>query len=594
MRINLHKNDAYSEGGFTSLGGQIVGQLILSRDPQAVLEATTKQYIDTGVTNILATNVKTGTLDVARFPALTGDITSEAGSGSISLNTTGIAANTYTKPTVNSKGRVTSGGNITNTDIPNLSWSKITSGKPTTLSGYGITDGLAKGGDTLTGFLTLNNVPTSNLEAANKQYVDNKASAASAYAVGDLVTRPSTITPSGFLRCNGGELSKTTYSALYAVVGDVYWYGNIKGSGQPWRQQYQFNTTQSFDISGWTTGTSLPSTRIYSQAVVTKNRVYLLGGYVGGSSTSTTVHTAPINADGTLGAWTTTTSLLAPINQHQAIVTKNRVYLIGGSINGTYNTNVYTAPINTDGTLGSWTTGTSLPASVLYSQAIVTYNRVYLLGGNVNGVNSSTVYTAPINTDGTLGAWSVGTSLPGVLVSSTAVVTKSRVYLLGGRTSSGVVSTVYTAIINDDGTLGTWTTGTSLPEPMASSSVIVTKNRVYLLGAWNANPSTGSISTVYMASINADGTLGSWVAGTSLPGILSNSQAIVTNSKIYLLGGDGSSGYSLTVYVAPVSGGLNDYSPYYENLILASDPSNFRLPDFTSKEANGMPYFIKY
>jgi hypothetical protein len=29
------------------------------------------------------------------------------------------------------------------TDIPNLAWSKITSGKPTTLSGYGITDAYA-------------------------------------------------------------------------------------------------------------------------------------------------------------------------------------------------------------------------------------------------------------------------------------------------------------------------------------------------------------------------------------------------------------------------------------------------------------------
>ena len=46
----------------------------------------------------------------------------------------------------------------------------------------------------------------------------------------------------------------------------------------------------------------------------------------------------------------------------------------------------------------------------------------------------STVYTAPINADGTLGTWTTGTSLPSVLCSSQAIVTKNRVYLLGGYT----------------------------------------------------------------------------------------------------------------------------------------------------------------
>lgn len=40
-------------------------------------------------------------------------------------------------------------------DVPNLDWSKITSGKPTTLGGYGITDALPLSGGTLTGNLTV-------------------------------------------------------------------------------------------------------------------------------------------------------------------------------------------------------------------------------------------------------------------------------------------------------------------------------------------------------------------------------------------------------------------------------------------------------
>lgn len=148
------------------------------------------------------------------------------------------------------------------------------------------------------------------------------------------------------------------------------------------------------DITGWTTGTSLPTSLFSPQAIVTKNRVYLLGGY-NGSDNIKTVYTAPINADGTLGTWTTGTSLPIAIGSAQAIVTKNRVYLLGGySSSLTTLATVYTAPINADGTLGAWTTGASLPGGLRSGQSIVTKNRVYLLGGYTT-VYSSIVYTAP-------------------------------------------------------------------------------------------------------------------------------------------------------------------------------------------------------
>jgi hypothetical protein len=121
------------------------------------------------------------------------------------------------------------------------------------------------------------------------------------------------------------------------------------------------------------------------------------------------------------------------------------VYLLGGYNDSSIVSTVYTAPINTDGTLGTWTTGTSLPGALHYSHAVVTKNRVYLLGGSNGSAPVSTVYTAPINTDGTLGTWTTGTSLPVVLYLSQAVVTKNRVYLLGGYEGSKAVSTVYTA-----------------------------------------------------------------------------------------------------------------------------------------------------
>lgn len=69
--------------------------------------------------------------------SLTSDVT-------LSLGTSGVVAGTYTKVMVDVYGRVTSGTSLSATDIPSLGWSKITTGKPTTLAGYGITNAYSK------------------------------------------------------------------------------------------------------------------------------------------------------------------------------------------------------------------------------------------------------------------------------------------------------------------------------------------------------------------------------------------------------------------------------------------------------------------
>lgn len=79
--------------------------------------------------------------NTAASVVMSGDATLSS-TGALSLSATGVAAGSYSKVAVDSKGRVTSGTAITAADVPTLDWSKITSGKPTNLAGYGITDSL--------------------------------------------------------------------------------------------------------------------------------------------------------------------------------------------------------------------------------------------------------------------------------------------------------------------------------------------------------------------------------------------------------------------------------------------------------------------
>jgi len=59
----------------------------------------------------------TGTLAIARLPSFSGDATIAAASNTIILSNSGVAAGTYTKVTVDSKGRVTSSSALASTDV---------------------------------------------------------------------------------------------------------------------------------------------------------------------------------------------------------------------------------------------------------------------------------------------------------------------------------------------------------------------------------------------------------------------------------------------------------------------------------------------
>lgn len=120
-----------------------------------------------------------GTESIVEVGAVTisGDA-SGSGNGSITLTlaNSGVAAGTYPKVTVDAKGRVTSGSSLSASDIPSLDWSKITSGKPTTLAGYGITDAVNASNAVITSSLTLSSA-NAGLEigqsgASNTPYVD--------------------------------------------------------------------------------------------------------------------------------------------------------------------------------------------------------------------------------------------------------------------------------------------------------------------------------------------------------------------------------------------------------------------------------------
>jgi len=337
--------------------------------------------------------------------------------------------------------------------------------------------------------------------------------------------------------------------------------GTVFGSGQPWQQQFGFNNATG--LGAFTSDGTLPVNLHASSVIVTSSRVFLLGGW-NGSAVINTIHSAVIQTDGTLGAFTAIGTLPVNLHRSSAIVTSSRVFLLGGWTGSATINTIHSAVIQTDGTLGAFTAIGTLPVNLHASSAIVTSSRVFLLGGWTGSAAINTIFSAVIQADGTLGAFTAVGTLPVNLHRSSAIVTSSRVFLLGGNNGSAAINTIFSAVIQADGTLGAFTSVGTLPSNLSHSSVAVTQNRVFLLGGWNGS---ATINTIHSAVIQADGTLGVFTAIGTLLVNLHASSIIVTSSRVFLLGGNNGTATINTIFSAPLIGGsgLNDYSEFYND-----------------------------
>ncbi|WP_434629452.1 tail fiber protein [Chromobacterium sp. CV08] len=125
---------------------------ISNRQAEQLVERTgfLKKKIDDILAGVLSAK-SAEHLAMPRNLAMTGDGTwsvtfdgSGNASGAMTLANTGVTAGGYGMVTVDAKGRVTAGRQMAAADVPELDWNKITTGRPSTLEGYGITDAASK------------------------------------------------------------------------------------------------------------------------------------------------------------------------------------------------------------------------------------------------------------------------------------------------------------------------------------------------------------------------------------------------------------------------------------------------------------------
>ena len=300
-------------------------------------------------------------------------------------------------------------------------------------------------------------------------------------------------------------------------------------------------------VGSWTATTSFTTARRAHTSLAYNGYLYLIGGRWA-SGYLNDVRYAPINGDGTIGAWIVTTSFTSGRSGHTSVIYNGYLYVIGGWNNSAFN-DVQYAPINANGTVGTWTATTSFATARHGHTSVINNGYLYVIGGNSGSGYLSDVQYAPINANGTVGTWATTTSLPGIRSYHTSVAYSGYLYVIGGYNGTNLNDVRY-AVMNANGTIGSWTATTSFPTGRSYHTSVINNGYLYVIGGWDG---TSYINDVQYALINANGTVGTWIATVSFPTARDGHASLVNNGYLYVIGGESSTSYLNDVQFAPIN-----------------------------------------
>lgn len=292
-------------------------------------------------------------------------------------------------------------------------------------------------------------------------------------------------------------------------------------------------------MTSWAATAPLPSALNRPSVLTYNSHLYVIGGDPAGALSTSTVSFVSLNANGSLGSWSTTTPLpSAQAGASFAAAYNGFVYYVGGR---SETTTVFFAPINTTGSIGAWMNTTPLP-SALTGHVVLAHNGyLYVLGGYPDSIETSTVLFASINATGSISSWATTTPLPGAIYNHAGAVHDNRIYITGGfeDTSFNATSAYAIAAVNATGSLGAWAAG-NMPIEVHDHGTAINGGILYTAGG-DTTCCDGSItSTVQFAPIRTNGSLDPFSLAAPLFSPLNNIGFAVWNGYFYIVGGLGS------------------------------------------------------
>lgn len=329
---------------------------------------------------------------------------------------------------------------------------------------------------------------------------------------------------------------------------------------------------------GWHVSAVQINQRWGLSVAVSNSYAYVIGGCtVGASPSGCTTRTdiiqtfqiynndsgAPAGFTNSANTYTTDANRIGA----SSVILNGYIYAAGGCISATdcttASSNVSYAPIDANGSIGSWSIAASLPAVRTWGKLEAAGGSLYYIGGQTSTATdrrTEIYYTTPVS--GNITAWSTASNnLPSARTKFGASVWNNRLYVIGGEgagtgcTANNVCNTVYVSPqLNSGGDItSAWTTtSTAFNVARSGLTAITYANNLYIFGGFDG---INYLSDSQYSQINSsNGQIGSWTYSTSLPGPLSQANGFAANGYIYLMGGRSSATTcDPTTMVAPIS-----------------------------------------
>jgi len=270
-----------------------------------------------------------------------------------------------------------------------------------------------------------------------------------------------------------------------------------------------------------------------------------------------------------LGAWNTSQPQLpGTVSGHGTAWGLGSAFLVPGRWNGTVGGNWQGATLQNT-ILGAWSaSGAGLSPAVEGVGEASVDGYVFAVGGaDSSGVPTNGVFSAQI-TGTSLAAFTAVNTLPAARAYSAVTALSGYLYCIGGVATSGGApqNSVYYAQINADGGLGAWQTGGTIPSALWRSSVVGISTtgsganpngRLFLVGGGTST--SAATNLCWYSQVAVGGAPGAWTATTpSLPAARAGGALVNSNGFLCYIGGLS----ALTAGTAPATNVYNcQYSP---------------------------------
>jgi hypothetical protein len=345
-------------------------------------------------------------------------------------------------------------------------------------------------------------------------------------------TVPSTAMPSGRMGHSAALLNGMLY-----VTG-----GNDSGGGYRADARWALLNTNG-TVGAWTTTSPFTTARSQHATVAANGYLYVIAGRDASANPFSDVQYAPIRADGTLGTWASAGANFSPSGRFglAAAASKGYLYVLGGAgSGGTTFAEVFYAPFNANGTVGTWVAGTPLPTARYGLDAAVYNGYLYITGGHDSGGDLDTANYVPLNAStGALGTtWSTDVHFTTGRFYHRNVIHNGVLYVIGGRSGTTRLNDVQYAALSSGGTIGTFATTTALNQGRSTPGVAAYGGYLYVFGG---NAGTSYVGDTQVGPIASDGSIGQWNLTRTFATPRAGVGSAAVDGVLYLTGGDASS-----------------------------------------------------